>query len=553
MHCTGCRTGREAVGIGGGHNVCDETEDAPMPSRPIDPRRPPGTPDEVMITWEARRPKLDPTLAIPVAVADHAPCVNRLVTIGDSLTAGFQSGAIYHTDLSWPALVARELGWFSQLRFPTYDGYGGLPLNLEFLLRQLEWQFGDVGWQESAPALVWVNHYLNKVEQWWEVEAEPGYRPRPGLTHNLGVHGFKLRDASARTLAEVEKALLVRRNQLFRPIPERDIDRAARRMLANGRRDMAVLDVARALSLEGDPGIEVLVVALGANHALGSVVQLRYRWTDNRYPDNPDDGYTVWTPSHFAAEWHEVIRRVEQIQARHVVLATVPHVTIAPIARGVAVGERGASRYFPFYTRPWISDDDFDPDEDPHLTGDQARAIDSAIDQYNTLIVDTVRQARLRGADWYLFDLCGLLDRLAYKRYLHQPEARPSWWGDVGGAYPLPRPLADLDPVPDTRFIQSDGTGRSAGGLFSLDGVHPTTIAYGICAQEFIKLLETAGVTFFEADGQTPRRGPIDIDFAELMELDSLLRDPPRSLRHTVQVLGWLDDWIDAVRSVLSS
>jgi hypothetical protein len=521
-----------------------------MPSRPTDPPRPPGTPDELVITWEARRPEFDPTLGIPVAVADRQPCVNRLVTIGDSLTAGFQSGAISATDLSWPALVARELGWFSQFRYPTYDGYGGLPLNLEFLLRQLEWQFGEVGWLDSLPALVWVNHYLNKVEQWWEVDAEAGYRPGPGLSHNLGVHGFKLRDASTRTLAEVEKALLHRRDHRLRPIPERDVDRAARRVLANAGLDMAVLDVARALGDEGAPGIEVLVVALGANHALGSVVQLRYRWTDDRYPDNFEDGYTVWTPSQFAVEWEEVIGRVSHIKARHVVLATVPHVTIAPIARGVAREDRGGSRYFPFYTRPWISDGDFDPG-DPHLTGDQARAIDSAIDQYNALMTDTVRQARRRGADWYLFDLCGVLDRLASKRYLHQPEARPSWWDDVGGAYPLPAPLAALDPVPDTRFFQSDASGRRAGGLFSLDGVHPTTIAYGLCAQELIRILETAGVAFFEPDGRTPRTGPIDIDFAGLVTLDSLLRDPPRSLSHTVGVLGWLDDKADAFRSAL--
>lgn len=516
-----------------------------------DPPRPPGTPDEVVITWEARRPETDPALGVPVEVQGRAPCVNRLVAIGDSLTAGFQSGAIYNTSLSWPALVARELGWFGEFRFPTYEGYGGLPLNIEFLLRQLEWQFGDIGWLDSLPALAWVNHYLNKVEQWWEVDADQTYESGEGLTHNLGVHGFKLRDAYSRTRAAVEEAILKRKDHWRLPIPERDVDRAARRVLGNAGLDMAVMDVARALGDEGDPGIEVLVVALGANHALGSVVHLRWKWTDDRYPDDPDDGYTVWTPRHFAAEWDELIRRVQDIRARHVVLATVPHVTIAPVARGVAVGDRGASRYYPYYTRPWISDADFDPEEDPKLTGDQARAIDSAIDQYNRLITDTVRRARTAGRDWYLFDLCGLLDRLAYKRYLTHPEAKPSWWDDVGGAYPLPDALTALNPVPDTRFFQSDPNGRSAGGLFSLDGTHPTTVGYGITAQELIKVLERAGVSFFGADGRTPRPSPIRIDFGPLLQADSLLRDPPRSLSHTLRVLGWLDDKADTFRSLL--
>lgn len=522
-----------------------------MTPRRSDPPRPPGTPDEVVITWEARRPEVDPTLGIPVVVDSREPCPNRLVTVGDSITAGFQSGAIYHTALSWPALVARELGW-SGFRFPTYDGFGGLPLNLEFLLRELEGQFGEIGWLDSLPALAWVNHYLNRVEQWWEVDADQTYRPAPGLTHNLAVHGFKLRDASTRTLAAVEEAILKRRDHWRLPLPEGDVDRAARRVLANADLDMAVLDVARAFGDDGDPGIEVLVVALGANHALGSVVQLRYRWTDDRYPDDPDGGgYTVWTPTHFAADWAELIRRVEEIRARHVVVATVPHVTIAPIARGVATADRGASRYYPYYTKPWITDADFDPDDDPTLTGDQARAIDSAVDQYNTLITDTVRRARSQGRDWYLFDLCGLLDRLAYKRYLTYPEAKASWWDDVGGAYPLPGPLTRLDPVPDTRFFQSDAGGRSAGGLFSLDGAHPTTIGYGIVAQEVIRILEVAAVPFFEADGRTGRPHPVQLDFAALLGADSLLRDPPRSLSHTLRVLGWLDDKADTFRSLL--
>jgi lysophospholipase L1-like esterase len=521
-----------------------------MADRPADPPRPPGTPEEVVITWEARRPEVDPTLGIRVVVDDHQPCPNRLVTIGDSITAGFQSGAIYHTGLSWPALVARELG-FSEFRFPTYEGYGGLPLNLEFLLRQLEWQFGDVGWLDSLPALAWVNHYLNKVEQWWEVDADQTYESGEGLMHNLAVHGFKLRDASTRTLAAVEEAILKRRDHWRLPLPERDVDRAARRVLANAALDMTVLDVARALGDEGDPGVEVLVVAIGANHTLNSVVRLRYQWTDDAYPDNPDGGYTVWTPSHFAAEWAEVVRRVEEVRARHIILATVPHVTIVPIARGVAVADRGGSRYYPYYTKPWISDADFHANGDPQITGDQARAIDSAIDQYNALFTETVRQARNQGRDWYLFDLCGLLDRLAYKRYLTHPEAKPSWWDDVGGAYPLPDDLLALDPVPDTRFFESDTNGRRAGGLFSLDGVHPTTIGYGIVAQELIKTLEGAGVPFFDADGRTVRAGPIRIDFASLLTADSLLRDPPRSLGHTLRVLGWLDDKADAFGSLL--
>ena len=47
------------------------------------------------------------------------------------------SGAIFRTDLSWPAIVADELG-FTRFRYPIYeppDGPGGIPLDLERLAR----------------------------------------------------------------------------------------------------------------------------------------------------------------------------------------------------------------------------------------------------------------------------------------------------------------------------------------------------------------------------------------------------------------------------------
>jgi len=93
-----------------------------MPVNPPagDPPRPAGTPDDVKITWQARKPEADPTLGIPVTPTAAHGAPNRLVTIGDSITQGFQSLAISKASLSWPALVAERLG--AEFRFPTYDG-----------------------------------------------------------------------------------------------------------------------------------------------------------------------------------------------------------------------------------------------------------------------------------------------------------------------------------------------------------------------------------------------------------------------------------------------
>jgi hypothetical protein len=40
------------------------------------------------------------------------------------------------------------------------------------------------------------------------------------------------------------------------------------------------------------------------------------------------------------------------------------------------------------------------------------------------------------------------------------------------------------------RFFRTDARGkRTAGGLFGLDGIHPTACGYAIIAQEFIEVM----------------------------------------------------------------
>jgi hypothetical protein len=296
-----------------------------------------------------------------------------------------------------------------------------------------------------------------------------------------------------------------------------------------------------------DEGVETLVVVLGSNNALGSVLSLLPAWTPAGYAEMPLTerldarvGCNLWRPSAFAADWADLVARLRTIKAQHIVVATVPSVTIAPIARGTYRKVRPDSRYFPYYTRPWITDADFDPRHDPHLTVDEVRAIDSAIDSYNETIIASVRAARTAGLDWYLFDMGGVLDRLATRRYLDSPWARPTWWEP----YDLPRALQRLDPVPNTRFFRSGPGGRTDGGLFSLDGVHPTTIAYGILAQEVIKVLAVAGVEFRDRHG-APRPGPIEVDFDRLLRADTLVASPPVSITGSLGLLGWLDERLD--------
>ena len=116
-------------------------------------------------------------------------------------------------------------------------------------------------------------------------------------------------------------------------------------------------------------------------------------------------------------------------------------------------------------------------------------------------------------------DLCGLLDSLAYRRFDDDPLAakRNDWV-----PYVLPMPIDMLD----TRFFLSNEAGRIQGGLFGLDGIHPSITGYGILAQEILDVLAVAGAT------------PHTIDFAALLQQDSLNSQPPALVQDMLEILA---------------
>ena len=393
------------------------------------------TPAEVLVTDVAPPRITDPTLGVPLgpppvgAAPIPANPTNPLVTVGDSLTHGLSSGAVFHVGLSWPAQVARALGT-TTFTAPSYGGpLDGLPLNIEKVARRLQDRFGKgMSWWEKLETPKELQDIFDENEDYWE--RGPGSAP-PAIDvryQNLGIYGWDLRDALSYTAARA--AALAGTNaddSMVGVKPDHDNDIAASSVLAPFGPDATQLSAAAWHGRNG--GIDTLVVALGANNALDPVVSKRVSWSDDGF-DRLDAkaAYNVWKPSHFAAEYALVVGAVKAIAARRVILTTVPHVTIAPLARGVNPANPGkkwqpGSRFFPYYADPWIDETSFRPSKHRHLTHQQARAIDSAIDQYNTTITTAVRQARTEGRDWYVMDLCGLLDSLAYRRFDDDPLA----------------------------------------------------------------------------------------------------------------------------------
>ncbi len=468
-----------------------------------------------------------------------------LVTLGDSLTQGFMSGAIHRTDISYPAILAGALGARDRFAVPeTFTGEGGLPLNLERVVRRLGESFGSrIQWWELLPAAVVSREILDDVEDYWE--RGRGSRPfgRHQTYHNLGVWGFEVRDAYTVSEGVVRQALPQPRDNLISQVPEMSMYRTARQVLnpdfGPGQSHFTQID--RAVELGRDGGIGNLVAAYGANNALGTVLTLKIFDSVSSDLTRPRHERTsnLYRPEHFEILYRELADRLAEIDAENVFLGTVPHITIPPVTRGVSPGKTGAKAldrdgYFQFYTRPWIWDDDFDPGRDPHLTRAEARRIDRTIDAYNKTIRTVAKQ---RG--WHVVEISKLLDDLAYRRHSGRPPfAYPPGLLKALRATPRLKYLVAKDGSVrlDTRFLIADRrSGKKGrlfrGGLISLDGIHPTTITYGLAADMVLDKMKDVGAAPANAV----------VDWRAVVAADTLVNQPPPLIEDLQSALGCLE------------
>ena len=468
----------------------------------------------------------------------------RLVTIGDSVSQGFMSGGAARTDLAYSTLIANALN-ANDYRFPHWP-LGGMPLNFEVLLRHLSRYYGDDIWGpfEWGSAAIRITGFLDRLEDHYE-RGEGDFR-RPDSQnqtsyHNLASFGFTVSDAWQVTPALCREVLLT--DGIEQPeddwfgLPDNAFYRSAMRVLNpqgdasyHQREQWSQIRWLSHFADKDDDGVQNLIIWLGANNCLGTVVQLKIEDTceiDNGVFAGLDHyertRFNLWGKEHFRQDYSTLLDQVTDILNTkshfakqpewRVYVGTVPPVTVAPLIKGCgrAIQTRDPfdaistlARYYEYYTYV-VLDEHAGHASENALRYEEVLSIDKRIAAFNSIICDLVRakNAALGGVRFRVVDIAAALVRAAFKRNNGQPTYRfPSGFETEGISA-------------NTQYYRvRDGRVR-AGGLFSLDGIHPSAIGQGLIAHEFLNEMH--------ADG---RPSPNSLNWSNIRRSDSLYSRP---------------------------
>lgn len=465
----------------------------------------------------------------------------KLFAIGDSLTQGFMSGAAAQAHQSYVKLVADVL---QAEPFNVCDHWprGGIPQNFEELFRTLEKRFGNdiSGPLEWPLAINTISNFLDSIEEYWETgEGRYDLRyPKPhDYFHNSAIWGFRIADAWNLN-AKISKELILKdkdsQGDGWFALPSAAFYRTVNRMLNPQQKPecdgLSVLGwlnehVTNSKLSGNKDGVENLIVWLGNNNVLGTALSLKPNQTtaikkgNKSYlphelshvereflPNGEGRKWNLWRPNHFKAEYGELIKRIDQTMRKNpadvdwkVFVANVPHVTIIPLTKGMGEqfniikkdrhGKSKVRTYFKYYGYFFLEEQDLrDAWKDQYLTLQDAIFIDDTIDEYNNLI-DEILVEYNKAHDkprYFLTDTNDALANMAWKRNQGMP------------TYKLPDPIRLKYPPVNTKYYNAAFDGKKNilkdGGIFSLDGVHPTAIGQGVIAAEFLSVMSKAGV-----------------------------------------------------------
>ena len=468
----------------------------------------------------------------------------KLVAIGDSLTQGVQNGAISCTHLSYPELIAETMGLKvpDDFRVPRVPGEG-IPLNLEWLLTSLGSDIRESGKWETLRRL---RTLLDQVEDYYE--RGDGLNPARygGVYHNLAVSGFRVYD-SYKVDSEYSCHQINRKEGWveddFFGIPSAPTYRIAQRVLNPKcnpeRKNWTQVDNLKHLN-EREGGVQNLILFLGANDCLATVAKLDMKDMEGkrRVSDDPEkrrEKYNLTSCEVFEDNYTEMVERISDAisENTNVFVGNVPHVTIPPITRGIGETEidENGKRYFEKYIPCFLNEEDYVSWLDEEFNREEVQRIDRRIEEFNRIIEDTIREVPERG-NWYLVDICGLLDDLAVRRQAMDgnPESPLRCLFDKWNI--SKHPLLDLKPIPSVLRFGMEGGKWTSGGLFSLDCFHPTTIGYGLIAEAFLQVMgEENRVPEANLTEEKRRRF-----WRRIVVEEPLIKTPPALWEHIIEV-----------------
>ncbi|WP_138431414.1 hypothetical protein [Fodinibius saliphilus] len=463
---------------------------------------------------------------------------HKLVVLGDSVSQGFQNGGIYRTDLSYTNFLRQCWEPTPDFDQPLFTAQAGIPLNLEVLTRGLADEFGEsLEWNEYLPAISHLYQTLRRVKRYWEGKIKPLKRERDIPYHNQSVWGFAMNDAWMVTERNSKEHIETQPEtySVFDMLPDHAMYVTARLVLNpsynEAYRDYTLLDNIRYLQEHG--GIENLIVSMGHNNVIGAVSDLKYVLSEEedlqKFPT--ERSYTVYRPEHFEQEFRKLAEQVSQVGAERIITQTIPYVTIPPVTRGINSDKsrKEHTGYFDYYTRFWVWDDDFHPDTHPHLTKDQAIKLDQHVDEYNTIIKEVAREY-----GWITAPLNRYVSGIARRR-LGGPNRipYPEGFRQAMKRHEMTKHLVEDEDNPklSTDYIRIDEDNGKVykGGIFSLDGIHPTTIGYGLIAYVVKEAMEDNGISFEK-----------DLDWDHIISSDTLVTNPPYLLVELRKLLRFL-------------
>jgi len=481
----------------------------------------------------------------------------KLLTIGDSISQGFISGAAADPSIAYSTLISNAINNvnYNSVRWPTEYK---LKYDLEAILREIERShFKNIPIIKIIPILRSIDKILNKSEEYFEIGSGKVGNPIPGAPtyyHNLSIEGMDIADTwlvtprLCKRIIERDKAN--NRNNLFKSASSpfyRNAFRVLNPQSTSHHMDKSAISWLEFISKKD--GIENIIIWLGSNNALGTIFDLEIIPTTgdgniHNMHRELRQKYNLWSVSDFETEYSTLLEKVisalrdNKEKICNVYIGNIPLITISPSLKGfgdtedidnpdIAIG--GKVMYFENYTHIHLSEKAAQKYK-KFMTKSDAITIDKTILSYNEIIKKLVedKSKKASNINFTIVDLCTPLTKMAYKRNHYNPK------------YEFPEYFNQLGRTLTTEFYCTDNKKIvNKGGIFSLDGVHPSAVGQGLIAYEFLKKMNN-------------NNHLNNLNWDEIFSSDSLLTDPI-DMNYWIKNRRFRHLFIDAIMAIKSS